>query len=120
MTSAAIWRLCSDVRIHWRENNWPGAKTASIVCCSTPRSTQRSHTHGAKMSGRGGYEEKRWNLFLQIMEGPRVFRQRLEVAARASSPPPPSVRDTVENGKCEKNLTKYQDDAIKWSLLAKC
>ena len=38
------------------------SKTSSIVCCSTRRSTQRSRTHGAKMSGRGGYEEKKWTL----------------------------------------------------------
>ena len=56
MTSAATWRIWSDVGIHWCENNWAGAKTASIVCCSTRRSTQRSRTHGAKMSGCGGYD----------------------------------------------------------------
>ena len=35
------------------------SKTASIGCCSTRRSTHRSRTHGAKMTGPGGHEEKR-------------------------------------------------------------
>ena len=62
--TAAIWRVCSDVGLHWRENNWAGAKW--LQSCAgqhdTSFNTQKSRTHGAKMSGRGGYEEKKWTL----------------------------------------------------------
>ena len=57
MTSATTCRIWSDIGITIRLE-----QTASIVCCSTRRSTQRFRTHGAKMSARGGYEKKRWTL----------------------------------------------------------
>ena len=60
---------CRDPLV-WKQVSW--SKTASNV----RGSTRRSRTRGAKMSGRGGYEEKRWTLCdghgvhsLQLEEG---------------------------------------------------
>ena len=60
---------CRDPLV-WKQVGW--SKTASIV----RGSSRRSRTRGAKMSGRGGYEERRWTLCdghgvhsLQLEEG---------------------------------------------------
>ena len=62
MTSAAMRRIWSDVGIHWCANNRAGAKRLQS-CTATRRSTQNSRTYGAKVGGRGDYEEKRWALW---------------------------------------------------------
>ena len=46
MTTAETSRIWSDVGRHWCENNLAGSRTASIVCCSTRRSTKVAHARG--------------------------------------------------------------------------
>ena len=73
------------------------------------RCTLRDGRWRTQFTVRGGTERGCLQQFSQIMEGPRVFKQRLDVAARASSPPLPSARDTVGQRRLwEKN--KKQDE----------
>ena len=52
MTTAATWRIWSDVGIHWCGNNLGWRKNGF----------NRARTHGAKMSARGSHKEKWWTL----------------------------------------------------------
>ena len=73
------------------------------------------------MSGRGGYEEKRrtwcdarWRTQLTVrregrsavvsISSPRLWMVLVsfDSSLRSQRPPPPSARDTIENGKSEK------------------